>query len=212
VIKEASNSNFPILAAACGFAIAESSREREAASGKFGRNYSPTPKALVMTTSPRNRGWLWYILIVAGLAVIAVTILIVFNLRQQLTLEDVRAARHLWQQKGPRSYRLVYTVNESDRPREGDYLAIQVRDGKTISATRNGKEEPPAQLDRYGMESLFDLMEENLRQDAQSRVFTRGKFDAADGHVLWYVRSPRGKSRLEISVEALEAEPRKQPS
>jgi hypothetical protein len=159
----------------------------------------------MIMTSPRNRGWLWYLLIVGGLAVVAVTILIAFNVGQQLKWDDVQAARRAWQQHGPRSYRLAYTssVAESGQPKVVDHFVIHVRDGKTSAATRNGKEVPSEELDRYGMERLFDLVEANLREDAEARVFTRAKFDDDDGHLVWYVRSPRGKARLEITVESL---------
>ena len=51
-------------------------------------------------TRPRNRRWIWFFAAVATLATAGVSLEVWFNLRQQLTPEQLRQARARWAEKG----------------------------------------------------------------------------------------------------------------
>ena len=162
----------------------------------------------VTSTDRRNRGWLWFFLILAALAAVAVSALMRYNLGQQLRLEDVREARARWQANGPRDYRLTYTMKKNNE--SVDRYAVHVRGGKIELATVNGKPIPAERLAQADMDGLFSLIGEHLRlraQPDQPRTFLRARFDGADGHVRSYVRAPRGQDRLEITIESLDPLP-----
>ncbi len=183
-------------------------------SGAGGARVAPRP----------NRGWLWYFSIVFLLTVIATTTLIVFNLRQQLKPEQLAAARQLWKEHGPKDYELRYTTKTGEEGRVTHYVVV-VRGGKVQSLTLNKQQvldratlDPKAPLDRqdnrpiadfggYGMEAMFNQIEDFLDKDSkpgQPRVYVRGVFDPQDGHLLRYVRSVMsGRERLEIVVDEL---------
>src|SRR5947209_14393116 len=76
-----------------------------------------------------SRGWIWYFVIVAALTVLATTILVVYNLRQQLRPEQLAAARPLWEQKRPPDYVLTYTKKGGAT---GTFI-VTVRKGKVVS-------------------------------------------------------------------------------
>src|SRR5262249_60798210 len=107
-------------------------------------------------TSRQNRGWLWFFLVLLLLAAVAASSLVVYNLGQQLRPEDVQDARRRWQAKGPRDYRLVYTVKTDDQP--VDHYAVRVQGGKVTQATVNGKPLPAEELAGADMEGLFRRM------------------------------------------------------
>lgn len=158
-----------------------------------------------MAASVRNRGWLWCFVVIALLSAAGVTWLIVFNRGQQLRHEMLDAARSRWQQRGPRDYRLVYTMKKDSDA--ADHYVIRVRDGLPERGTLNGKPLPGEALDKLHVNALFDLIEAHLRdreQPGQERTFLRAQFDPDDGHLLWYLRAPPGGPRLEITVESLE--------
>jgi len=62
---------------------------------------------------PKNRGWIWFFVVLTLLGVAAVGINLAYNLREQITPEQVQAARQLWEEKGPKNYDLVYTKEGS---------------------------------------------------------------------------------------------------
>jgi hypothetical protein len=157
-----------------------------------------------MPVGGSNRGWLWYFVLIALLAAAGVTWLIVFNRGQQLRRETLEAARQRWQQSGPANYRLVYTMKKDNQT--PDHYVLRVRGGVAERGTLNGKPLPAEALDKLDMNGLFDLIEAHLRdkeQPGQERTFLRAQFDDADGHLTWYLRTPPGGPRLEITVEPL---------
>jgi hypothetical protein len=161
-----------------------------------------------MTSAKRNLGWLWYLLTLALLAIVAIAWLIFYNMGQQLKPEQLAAARLLWQQNGPSDYRLVYTVKRG-LSEEPDHYVVTVRGGKAVSAVYNNRlREPEERLRHYGMPALFNFIEDDMRLDAQpgqARTYSRAIFDAGDGHLRWYVRRIMGsKQRQEITVESLQ--------
>src|SRR5262249_52339010 len=144
------------------------------------------------TTAPRrNRGWIWYLVIVFALAAVATTTLIVFNLGQQLTPEQLEAARKRWQEKGPRDYELRYTTKIGTEPTIDRYVVV-VRGGQVQSVTLNEVVRvPKAKFSYYGMPALFDQIEQFLeidRQPGKPRTYARAVFSPEDGHLRGYKR------------------------
>ena len=56
----------------------------------------------------RDRSWVWFFAVLAALGIAAILIPLVYNVRQQLTPEQVAAARECWRADGPASYVLDY--------------------------------------------------------------------------------------------------------
>ena len=147
-----------------------------------------------------NRNWIWYFVGLAVLTVISLSILIAFNLSQQLTLKQLETARELWKRNGPQNYDMEYKQQGG----ASETRKVQVREGKVVLAVSNGQilEE---RLFRYSdMNALFGFVEDFLREDAQPgkpRRFCVATFDPVDGHLVHYVRRVLGtEERLEITV------------
>jgi hypothetical protein len=160
----------------------------------------------------RSNAWIWYFALLAVLTVLASGILVAYNLRQQLTVEQLEAARKRWEEKGPASYLLAFTKRLGDKT-ESEQLLVRVRNGKVESATLNGQALEDRLKGYYTMPALFDQIEESLEKDAKPgarRAYVRAQFDPADGHLLEYVRRVMGSrpiERVEIHVERFEALP-----
>ncbi len=153
-----------------------------------------------MNPPRRSRTWVWYFVILAVLATLSVTILIRYNRGQQLTRQQLDAARALWQQKGPSDYDLDYTKTAEATER----YRVQVRHGKVVSALRDGQPMEERLYIFYDMPGLFDALEGFLEEDARpgsSATYMVATFDAADGHLIRLVRRVmRTSQRLEIHV------------
>jgi hypothetical protein len=154
-----------------------------------------------MNPPRRNRGWIWYFVVLGLLTAVAVGVLLTFNLQQQLKPEQVEAARRLWDAKGPANYDMTYTQKGS----APGTFRVEVRNRKPTSVIRDGQllEE---RLYRYSdMPALFGFIEDSLRNDAEpgkARTFTVATFDPNDGHLIHYIRRVMGgKERIEITVE-----------
>src|SRR5262249_60155128 len=120
---------------------------------------SPNGAATPPAPAPRkNRGWIWFFALLALLTVAGISLNWWFNLRQQLTPEQLAAARALWNAKGPHDYELEYTEQGSAR---GTYL-VQVRGGKVVSATLDGRPLEPRLYPTSSMPALFDDIERFL--------------------------------------------------
>jgi hypothetical protein len=156
----------------------------------------------------RNYGWIWYFAILAILTVTAISILIWFNLKQQLKPEQLAEAKALWKKHRPSNYDLTYTKKGSAT----GTFAIEVRDGKVVSVTLDGLEitrddRPldPSLYPRYDMSGLLDDLDQFLRLDAEPgrpRTFTVATFDPEDGHLIHYIRRVMGTSeRIEITAQ-----------
>jgi hypothetical protein len=169
---------------------------------------APLAGTFVMTPPRRNRNWIWFFVTLAVLTGVATVTLIVYNLRQQLTLSQLRAARDLWEQKRPSDYRLEYTKKGSAT---GTFV-VEVRGGKAVSVLMDGRpilqDEKPLDKEliyRYDMTALFNDIEQFLEIDARPgspRAYNRAYFDPDDGHLLQYVRRIMGTTnRLEITVQ-----------
>jgi hypothetical protein len=162
---------------------------------------SPAPDRQSSILDPRsstirkrpNRGWIWFFVILAVLAVAAAAILWIYNVNQQLTSEQFEAARKLWSEKGPRDYTLTITKEGSAK---GTYVAT-IRAGDVESVV----EKVPGGKDRllekrlysyYDMTALFDDLQRflEIKNDPnKGKVFLRAHFAPEDGHIEEYVYS-----------------------
>lgn len=157
----------------------------------------------------KNNNWKWFFAIVAALALAASIVLVVFNLRQQLTPEQLDAARQLWIGHGPASYTLIYTEKFSSQAgsESKNHYVVKVRDRKVTEVLVNGapKEE---RLEYHDMNGLFNEVEAFQDKDSKEKrkVFCRASFDDNTGAIRSYVRYvPNSSERQQIDVESLEA-------
>jgi Family of unknown function (DUF6174) len=155
---------------------------------------------------PRSRNWIWFFAVLGLLAVAAVAINGVYNMRLQLTPEALAHARELWEKNGPRDYLLEYTKT-IDR---AETFIVTVRNGETRSVVLNPGEQQlkleARQYRFYGMDALFDDIDTLLKRDAQPgspRAFNQAVFDPGDGHLIYYARNA-GKEHVHITVKRLE--------
>src|SRR5689334_8883675 len=126
----------------------------------------------------KNRRWIWFFLTLTGLCVAAVTIILVYNFRQQLTPAQLEAAEALWQRKGPKTYTITYEKNIAGLPRE--VIQVRVKNDKVDYATDNDLPLPEDKLAYYDVPAMF----RDLRQflDARERsgdswVYLHALFD-----------------------------------
>jgi hypothetical protein len=139
--------------------------------------------------------------VLALLTVTAIIINVRYNLSQQLTPEQLAAARALWEQKGPRDYDLEYEQKGAD----AGVFVSRVRDGKVVSLTRNDQPLEPRLYKYYDMAALFSYIEQFMKIDAEPgkpRTFVRAQFDPEDGHLVHYRRSVMGTQEwVELNVQ-----------
>jgi hypothetical protein len=173
--------------------------------------------------SPPSRRWLWFFAVLAVLGVAAMVIPIVYNLSQQLRPEQLAVARQRWREHAPTDYTLeVFVQTTREGREEREEYALEVRGGRIRTlGDRKYKELlyvdpalagllgpailalPPEDLRRYGVEALFDQIEEALRDNAAAggRNYLTANFDPTDGHPQHYVNRIRGtKERVEWFV------------
>ena len=146
----------------------------------------------------RNRGWIWFFVILTGLAAAAITINLLYSASQRLTMERLHAAQNLWDRTGPKDYDLVIdktigpTTAGGDKTR--DRITIQVRDGKGKSGTINGQPLPERLLSQYDMAGWLSFVEEFVRQSEKPdapRTFLSADFDPHTGALQRFRRSVR---------------------
>lgn len=159
-----------------------------------------------MATSPPNRRWLWYFLVVIVLSLASIVTLTVYNQGQQLKREQLDAAKKLWSQKGLQDYQLTYTQQRKGDPRPETYV-VRVRSGKVASASLDGRPLEKRMFSHVGMDALFGYILDFLEQDARPgmpRTFARGRFDPDTGALRSYVRNAMGGGpRIEIKVHSI---------
>lgn len=167
----------------------------------------------------KNRTWVWYFVIVAGLSIAATTTMIVYNLKQQLTPEQLQAAVARWNERGPASYDMEYTKQTAASESIETYV-VEVRAGKVVKVDvapgLRGKDTRWQPIEErlypyHSVPALFGFMNDFLAQDrrpGRPRAFVRAAFDDNDGHVMRYVRNVSGaKERVEIVVTKFEPKP-----
>ena len=169
------------------------------------------------TSSPPRRFPLWadFFVALALLALLAVVVPLVYNLRQQLRPEQLEEARARWRTEGPADYDLEYSVRRG-RDEQAEHYRVRVRAGRAVCVCCDGE---VLLLDRsfaaaaglalsalaggdgrrYGIESAFQRMEEVLNRGESSarRHFTVAVFDPRDGHPRHFVHRVRGTDQRE---------------
>lgn len=159
-----------------------------------------------MPVPSKNRRWLWFFGVLVILAVAAVTIPIVYNLRQQLKPGELERAMALWKEHGPSSYNLRYTVK---KPNSEEEYHAEIRSGRVRAAYVNGRLLSPRMWEYHDMPSLFQNIKGFLNEDAKPgkpRVFTTAQFSADDGRLKRYVRSVTA-TREHVVIEVKEFMP-----
>jgi hypothetical protein len=173
---------------------------------------------------PHGRGWIWVFVVLTALGAAAVTIPIVYNLRLQLTPEQVAQARQRWRTAGPADYMLdyqekhthgvvtdetVYRVIVAERRVAGvvcdGELTLLAGDAPAL-ALGPWPAGLPGACGARDVDGMFDHMEGQLREDRSlpRRPYVTATFDARDGHPTRYVRRLRGGAeRLEWTVRLL---------
>jgi hypothetical protein len=172
----------------------------------------PPPEPTPPPPKKNNYAWIGYFafLIIASVGVAA--FMIWFNLQQQLTREKLEAAEKLWNEKGPKSYRLVYT-----KQIQGEKLvtfAVTVRDKQVTQVLMNGEalKKNAEQTDDpkiyHSMEAQFLAIRRFMDLDEKpgaAKVYVVANFDPQTGAVQRYIRRVMGSNeRVELNFAALE--------
>jgi hypothetical protein len=167
-------------------------------------SFSSTPQPQSTSPAParRGRGWIWFFALLLVLTIAAITVQVWYNLGQQLTSAKLEAARERWKKAGPRDYDMEYTIKKLDG---SETYNVRVRQGKVVSALRNGIPEDTRLYHYRDVPALFGFLEDFLTRDAQAgapRTFATATFDPQDGHLIHYVRSVMSaRERQEINVQ-----------
>src|SRR5262249_4945104 len=131
-----------------------------------------------MSAPQQSYRWVWYFVVLVILTVAACTILVWYNLRQQLKKEDLQKAREQWERDRPLNYVLHYTKSVS----ASGIFNVEVLNRKATSVswdgrkiTKNNKPIDPSRYPRYDMSALMDDIETFMEEDAepgQPRTYT----------------------------------------
>jgi len=158
-----------------------------------------------MKPTQKNRKWIWLYVVLALLACVAITINLTYNLQQQLTVNELQAARALWDKQGPKNYDLVIRKDVGVDKSVRETIKAKVRNRAVVDITLNDQPLERRLWAEYDMPGVFDWIERFLEIDAQPkapRAFRRARFDPNDGHVVHFVRSVRGAGqRQELTIE-----------
>jgi hypothetical protein len=164
---------------------------------------------------PARYRWVWYFLVLGLLTAGGIVATTWYNLRQQLTPEQLEAARQLWIKNGPCDYRLEYTIKHEVNPDPAraaeEHYSVEVQDGKIKGVygpddkLLDPKGMEPGDYEMDSMDGLFAVIAWKLRADSEPgkpRAFVIATFDPADGHIVHYVHSVmRTRERLEVRVK-----------
>jgi len=175
----------------------------------------PTPLSNGHAPAPgraRSRSWIWFFVVLILLAGAATATLWIYNLRQQLTPEELASARKLWKKNRPNNYRLTYTKEGNTT---GTFV-VTVGNGEVKSVvmkqevTENGQMKTvttPLERRFYqssDMDGLFKDLERflEMKKDPNTgRTFLTAKFDPEDGHITGFIYS-NSKTGQRIKVIA----------
>jgi hypothetical protein len=165
----------------------------------------------IMATVPKikkNNAWVWIFLALLAISVGVAVFMIRYNLGLQLKREQLVAAREMWQEKGPRDYRMIYTTQRGDDPNK-DRFVVDVRAGRVQSVIMNQTIFlEPSSLPYHSMDRLFSDIARFMDEDerAGNKVYLRATFDARTGALKEYVRRIMG-GRQRVQIEVLELQP-----
>jgi hypothetical protein len=169
----------------------------------------------VTSSPPRRSSWRWisFFVVLAVLAVTAVTLPIIYNLSQQLKPEQLAEARQRWRDHGPTDYDLTYAITY-DRERLPERHIVLVRGGEVVFASCEGEVvalspalSAAAGLPVGGLSQsrprdipgifahIADLLQEESTADR--RNFLVAVFDRREGYPRRFIRRIRGTSTRE---------------
>src|SRR5437667_1387750 len=153
----------------------------------------PSPNASVRPARGiRPRRWVWYFAILAVLTLAAIIIQVGYNMRSQLTAEQLAQAEARWKARGPADYDMEYTIRKLEST---ETYIVKVRGRKAVSVICNGQPLEERLRSYSEMPSLFGFIERFIELDSEPgrpRTFANATFDPNDGHPLRYVRSVMG--------------------
>jgi hypothetical protein len=159
----------------------------------------------VVGASPgRKRPWLWYFVVLGILSVTAASIQFWYAKGRVLTLDKVLAAEEKWKAHGPASYDLKYTTRKGDVT---DEYQVEVRKGKVVSLTCNGKPVEERLYHYSTMPALLSFIEDFMRQDDEDaktgkrRPFAYGDFHPENGYVRRFAHGQNAANGIEIRAE-----------
>lgn len=128
---------------------------------------------------------------------------------RDLTAGDLEAARELWREAGPASYRLVIETKGAT----GKRSVIEVRDGEVVSMETGGAPATRSAWRYWSVDGLFDFLDTELRNAAAARqtydaapeqVVLKVSFDDRLGYPRRFLRHVLGtQNSVEWQVESL---------
>lgn len=156
----------------------------------------------------RSRNWLWFFLILLALAVAAMGINWWYNLRQQLTMDQLAAATQRWKERGPADYDITVEKTISSAASTGEpeveTIMARVRKGTVLDATLDGRPMERRLWPEYDMPAWFGYVEEFLQRDlapGAPRTFRTAVFDPATGAMQHFRRRVSGtRERQELKI------------
>lgn len=159
-------------------------------------------------TKRKNYNWIWLFVVMFSLAAIAAGVNLTYNLRQQLTPEQLRIAKARWELAGIADYDLnVHKDVASAGSDSGikDAIFVQVRSNQVTDLKLNGRQLERRLWPQYDMAGWFEWLERNLEIDRQPnapRSYCIASFDEKNGHIIKYIRSVRSTGdRQELNIE-----------
>jgi len=141
------------------------------------------------------------IFVVGVLAILTVPVVYILThpgVGEPLTAERLAAAEALWNEKGPKSYALDVDVRDA-------HHHIEVKDGKAVSMTTDGREVAERLWSTWTVEGMFKSLSEelsNLRHPEATfgvtdpgEVTLRAEFDRTNGYPVTFLRHVQGQTR-----------------
>lgn len=151
----------------------------------------PPPARPRLARSRRTSLRIW--LLVTTVAIIAVVVvLIVRNPLDELTQENLAAARERWAAAGIDDYDATFEVKQPGM--ETDVYAIRVRDGRIEKLLRNGRPAVVFEPENYTIDGLHAILEQDLHGKGRwlgqspDDALLRVRFDEQNGMVRRYLR------------------------
>lgn len=144
------------------------------------------------------RGKRTFLIGLLALATVPVVWMLARTSTEPLTPERLAAARAAWNETGPRSYVIDVDVRDA-------HHRVEVKDGKVVSMTTDGREAPERLHAYWTVEGMFQSLSEELsnlrRPEAAfgvsdpSQVTLRVAFDARYGYPARFLRHVEGQTR-----------------
>jgi len=151
-----------------------------------------------------SKHWIWFFAILTILALTAIIVPIVYNLKQQLKPEAVVAAREKWKASGITDYDLAYQ-ERIDNEEHGTGYHAKIRGGRVVAATIDGEPLPEREWGRHCIDAMFDHIMLDLSPERAASTgranYLSAHFDKQNGFPIRYVYRVRGtKSRVEWNI------------